>query len=107
MLLPVLWLLRAEESRELELELGLKRSGSAPKTKASHSQGQKSALLVQILVPLLGLWLVLLAPLWLLFIVPGWISYFVVLLWYLFRCIKGWLRFNGDRLPIDLPFDLT
>ena len=47
------------------------------------------------------LWLVLLAPLWLLFIVPGWIAYFGVLLWYLFRCIKGWLRFNGDRLTID------
>ena len=50
------------------------------------------------------LWLVLLAPLWLLCIFPGWIAYFGVLLWYLFRCIKGWLRFNGDRLPIDPSF---
>jgi uncharacterized membrane protein len=53
------------------------------------------------------LWLVLLSPLWLLFIFPGWIAYFGVLLWYLFRCIKGWLRFNGDRLPTDLPLDQT
>lgn len=53
------------------------------------------------------LWLVLLAPLWLLFIVPGWIAYLGVLLWYLYRCIKGWLRFNGDRLPTDHPLDLT
>lgn len=53
------------------------------------------------------LWLVLLSPLWLLFIFPGWIAYFGVLLWYLFRCIKGWLRFNGDRLPTDHPLDLT
>ena len=47
-------------------------------------------------------WLVLLAPLWLLFIVPGWAAYFVVLLWYLYRCIKGWLRFNAGRPPTDL-----
>ncbi len=52
------------------------------------------------------LWLVLLAPLWLLFIVPGWVAYFVVLLWYLYRCIKGWLRFNAQRWPSDLPADL-
>ena len=50
------------------------------------------------------LWLVLLAPLWLLFIFPGWIAYFGVLLWYLFRCVKGWLRFNGERLPVDPSF---
>ena len=49
------------------------------------------------------LWLVLLAPLWLLFIFPGWAAYFAVLLWYLYRCIKGWLRFNGGRPPTDLP----
>lgn len=51
------------------------------------------------------LWLVLLAPLWLLFIFPGWLAYFVVLLWYLYRCIKGWLRFNGERPPTDLSPD--
>ena len=51
------------------------------------------------------LWLVVFAPLWLLFIFPGWAAYFAVLLWYLFRCIKGWLRFNADRLPTDFPID--
>lgn len=51
-------------------------------------------------------WLVLLAPLWLLFILPGSIAYFVVLLWYLYRCIKGWLRFNAGRSPNDIPADL-
>lgn len=51
------------------------------------------------------LWLVVCAPLWLLFIFPGWAAYFAVLLWYLYRCIKGWLRFNGDRPPTDFPID--
>lgn len=51
------------------------------------------------------LWLVLLAPLWLLFLLPGWLAYFLVLLWYLYRCIRGWLRFNADRPPQDLPTD--
>ena len=46
-------------------------------------------------------WLVLLSPLWLLFIVPGAIAYAVVWLWYLYRCLKGWLRFNANRLPQD------
>jgi uncharacterized membrane protein len=51
------------------------------------------------------LWLLLLSPLWLLFLFPGWLAYLVVLLWYLYRCLKGWLRFNADRLPVDLPID--
>ena len=45
------------------------------------------------------LWLVLLSPLWLFFIVPGAIAYAVVWLWYLYRCLKGWLRFNDSRPP--------
>ena len=49
------------------------------------------------------LWLLLLAPLWLLFILPGWLAYFLVLLWYLYRCVRGWLRFNDGRLPQNLP----
>lgn len=51
------------------------------------------------------LWLLVMAPLWLLFVVPGWVAYFAVLLWYLYRCLKGWLRFQSDRLPADLPPD--
>ncbi len=44
-------------------------------------------------------WLVLLSPLWLFFMFPGMLAYALVWLWYLYRCIKGWLRFNSDRLP--------
>jgi uncharacterized membrane protein len=47
-------------------------------------------------------WLVLLSPLWLLLLVPGMLAYGVVWLWYLYRCMKGWLRFNSDRLPRDV-----
>ncbi len=42
------------------------------------------------------LWLVLTSPLWLL-VIPGWIAYTVIGLWYLYRCIKGWLRFSSDK----------
>ena len=28
-----------------------------------------------------------------------WIPFSVVGLWYLYRCIKGWLRFNDNRSP--------
>jgi uncharacterized membrane protein len=45
------------------------------------------------------LWLAVLSPLWLLFIVPGAIAYALVWLWYLYRCLKGWLRFNANRSP--------
>jgi uncharacterized membrane protein len=48
------------------------------------------------------LWLVLLSPLWLLFMVPGMVAYGVIWLWYLYRCIKGWLRFNDDRAPVGV-----
>lgn len=45
------------------------------------------------------LWLVLLSPLWLLLFLPGAIAYGIVWLWYLYRCIRGWLRFNAHKLP--------
>ncbi len=32
-------------------------------------------------------------------------TFWWTLLWYLYRCLKGWLRFNADRLPVDLPID--
>lgn len=44
------------------------------------------------------LWLVASSPLWL-FILPGAIAWCIVGLWYLYRCIRGWLRFNDNRLP--------
>ncbi|MES2979403.1 MAG: hypothetical protein V4731_13340 [Pseudomonadota bacterium] len=43
------------------------------------------------------LWLVVLSPLWLFFLLPGMIAYGIVWLWYLYRCIKGWMRFNANR----------
>ena len=45
------------------------------------------------------LWLALALPLWLLLVVPGLVAYTVIGLWYLYRCLRGWLRFNDGRLP--------
>ena len=45
------------------------------------------------------LWLVVTGPLWLLFVFPGWIAYSIIGLWYIYRCIRGWLRFNDRRAP--------
>ncbi len=47
-------------------------------------------------------WLVLLSPLWLFFFFPGMLAYAIVWFWYLYRCVKGWLRFNANRLPHNL-----
>ena len=46
-----------------------------------------------------ALWLVLTGPLWFLLFLPGMLAYTVIGLWYLYRCLKGWLRFNDNRLP--------
>jgi uncharacterized membrane protein len=45
------------------------------------------------------LWCVVTAPLYFLFYFPGAIAWSVVLFWYLYRCIKGWLRFANNRMP--------
>jgi uncharacterized membrane protein len=45
------------------------------------------------------LWLALASPLWLLLFVPGLVAYTIIGLWYLYRCLRGWLRFNDGRLP--------
>jgi uncharacterized membrane protein len=45
------------------------------------------------------LWLVVSSPLWLVFIFPGVIAYTVIGAWYLYRCLRGWLRFNDNRFP--------
>lgn len=45
------------------------------------------------------LWLVVTSPLWLLFVFPGAIAYTLIGLWYLYKCLRGWLRFNDNRLP--------
>jgi len=43
------------------------------------------------------LWLIVTGPLWLIFIIPGWIAYSVIGIWYIYRCVRGWLRFNESR----------
>jgi uncharacterized membrane protein len=45
------------------------------------------------------LWLVITAPLWLVFIYPGALAYFIVGLWYLYRCLTGWRRLTLGRPP--------
>ena len=45
------------------------------------------------------LWLVLTSPLYLLLFLPGFIAHALVGLWYLYRCIRGWLRFTDGRPP--------
>jgi uncharacterized membrane protein len=46
-----------------------------------------------------ALWLLVTSPLWLLFFIPGAIAWSLVGLWYLYRCIRGWVRFS-DGKPI-------
>jgi uncharacterized membrane protein len=46
------------------------------------------------------LWLVVSSPLYLLLVLPGVLAWTVIGLWYLYRCIKGWLRFNDNRAPL-------
>jgi uncharacterized membrane protein len=43
------------------------------------------------------LWLVLTSPLWL--ILLGWIPWIAIGCWYLYRYIRGWLRFNDNQVP--------
>ena len=33
----------------------------------------------------------------LIFVVPGWIAWIVIGLWYLYRCLRGWIAFNDRR----------
>ena len=42
-------------------------------------------------------WLVLTSPLWLLLFFPGAAAYTVIGLWYLYRCIRGWMRFSNGQ----------
>ena len=45
------------------------------------------------------LWLVVTSPLWLLFFFPGAVAYTIIGLWYLYRCLRGWMRFANGRPP--------
>lgn len=46
-----------------------------------------------------ALWLLLSSPLFLLFFIPGWLAWIAVSLWYLYRCIRGWLCFVDSKMP--------
>ena len=43
------------------------------------------------------LWLLVTSPLFLLLFLPGMIAWLVVGAWYVYRCIRGWLRFNDNQ----------
>jgi uncharacterized membrane protein len=45
------------------------------------------------------LWLLLTGPLWFLLVLPGAAAYTLIGAWYLYRCLRGWLRFNDNRFP--------
>jgi uncharacterized membrane protein len=45
------------------------------------------------------LWLVLSAPLWLFLFAPGFIAWSVVGIWYVYRCVRGWMRFSNHQAP--------
>ena len=45
------------------------------------------------------LWLVVTSPLYVLFVLPGIIAWMVVGAWYLYRYLRGWLRFNDNQVP--------
>ena len=45
------------------------------------------------------LWLVVTSPLYLLFVLPGAIASTIVGIWYLYRYIRGWVRFNDNQPP--------
>jgi uncharacterized membrane protein len=47
------------------------------------------------------LWFVVTSPLFLLLFLPGAIAWFVIGLWYLYRCLRGWIAFN-DRRPMPV-----
>ena len=45
------------------------------------------------------LWLVLTSPLFVLLFIPGAVAWFIIGLWYLYRCIRGWMRFASNQWP--------
>ena len=47
------------------------------------------------------LWFVVTSPLFLLLFLPGAAAWFVIGLWYLYRCLRGWIAFS-DRRPMPV-----
>ena len=46
--------------------------------------------------------LLLTSPLYLLLFLPGALAWTLIGLWYLYRCLRGWLRFNDNQPPQSL-----
>ena len=47
------------------------------------------------------IWLVVTVALCFLLVFTGWIAYVVIGLWYLYRCLRGWIAFNDRRaMPV-------
>ena len=36
-------------------------------------------------------------PLWLLFVLPGWIAWGLISIWFLYRCVRGWMNLNNRK----------
>ena len=51
-------------------------------------------------------WLVLSLPLFFLYVLPGLLTYAVVGVCYLYRSLKGWMRFADRRFPDNSPVDV-
>jgi uncharacterized membrane protein len=45
------------------------------------------------------LWLALTGPLWFLLFFPGAVAWTVIGAWYIYRFLRGWLRFNDHQFP--------
>ncbi|HZY16322.1 MAG TPA: hypothetical protein VFE74_06810 [Ramlibacter sp.] len=45
------------------------------------------------------LWLLVSSPLWFILLLPGAVAWTLIGAWYVYRCARGWLRFNDGRLP--------
>jgi uncharacterized membrane protein len=44
-------------------------------------------------------WLLVSSPLWALLVFPGAIAWTLIGAWYIYRFLRGWLRFNDNRFP--------
>jgi len=41
-------------------------------------------------------------PLWLFFVFPGWVAWLLISIWFLYRIVKGMVRFNAGQ-PMEIP----
>ena len=45
------------------------------------------------------LWLVITSPLFVLLIVPGFVAWTLIGVWYVYRFVRGWIRFSNQQPP--------